>query len=234
MGRRTISGFISSGINSEYYKTIPDLEARIRTVFEDSTELINGTANGSLANGQFYFNNAQKRLYVKTTDASSPVDNVIQIFTYFQAWGAWATQAEINNNELFQVFTANTDYYIRYIRLFVVKKNNPLFTGLKLEIHPVVDNYPASKVLATSTNEWTNSSINSFDNSASEIWFKFNDFAIKNGSDYAIVFKATGTFTADTHLAWMKMKPVYSDTLPNNMNQVGRGSFRYVIIGREP
>jgi len=234
MGKRNLEDWINSGINGEYYKIIPDLEARIRAVYENSNPLVLGSGNGALNNGEYYYNHATKRLYSKASDGGDVNTKIIYLATYYQAWGTWATQAELNNNELFQTFEAQTDFYVRYIKIFVMKKGNPIFTNMKLEIHPELENYPTLKVLATSMNVWTNATINSYQNAASEIWFKFNDFAIKNQTKYVMVLKAQGTFDKDSHVSWIKIDPVYDDLLPNTMAQVSKGSHRFVIIGRQP
>jgi hypothetical protein len=71
-------------------------------------------------------------------------------------------------------------------------------------------------------------------NSASEIWFRFNDFAVKNGTKYALVLKAMGTQTSGQHFSWQKRDPIYPDLVPNNTSIMQLGSLRFAIVGRNP
>lgn len=234
MGRRNLTDWTSTGVNSEYYKIVPDLEARIRTIYEGATQLTLGAGIGTLANGEYYFNFTNNRLYVRATDAGDVNTKVMILFTYYQAWGRWGTQTEMANNELFQIFEAKDDYYVRYFKIYVIKKGNPTFTDLKLEIHPELSNYPTNKILATSENTWTNATINSYQNALSEIWFRFNHFPIKNASKYALVLKAQGTFTSSSHVGWIMAEPIYTDGLTIDTNLLVKGPFRYAVVGRQP
>jgi hypothetical protein len=161
MGKRLAKDWVDSGLNNEWYKVIEDLEARIRRIVVDSIDLTEGSGVGILIAGQYYYNRTNKRLYIRASDSGNPNSKIVYLFTYYWAWGEWATQAEMQNNNLFQIFEPQSDTYIKYVKVHIVKKNNPVFTDLKLEIHPELSNGPTEKILATSENVWTNSTINS-------------------------------------------------------------------------
>ena len=233
MGYRTLEGFIFSGTGAEYYKSLPDIESRIRTVFEGTTELSAGTAIGSLAQGEYYADYENERLYLRTTDDSNPNIKSISLYTFYLAFGTWGTQTEMTNLELFQTFTPTNNSYIKYIKAFVIKYGNPSFTGLKIDIHPELNNYPTAKVLATPENTFTNSEISSNQNDISEIYFKFDDYAVKATEKYCLVLKATGTFSDSAHISWAKMEPIYTTGLTLDTNLIAQGPYRYSIIGRD-
>lgn len=232
MGRRNVIDWISTGVNSEYKKVLPDLEARIRVVTEGGAPYSLGSGIGSLNNSEYFWDYSTKTLYIKTSDGTSPENKVIQVFTYYQAYGTWGTQAEMENLEIFQKLTAQTDFYIRYVRMTIMKKGNPVFNNMRLDIHPEFNDYPTPKILVSSENTWDNTLNNS--DTQSEIWFRFNNYGIKSGDAYCLALKADGTFDKDNHISWIKLDPVYSDGLSNDMAQISKGSGRFVIIGTTP
>ena len=232
MGQRTLTGWVLS-TGSEYKKTIPDLESRIRVLKEDSADLSLGSSAGSLSAGEFYFDFDTSILYVRTTGSDTPNDHTMLLKTYYTVFGTWATQAEFTNLEMFQTTSPTDDIYLRYIKVWIMRKNAAIYSGLTLEIHPELSNVPTPKVLYSSENTFGNSDVSAVDNVASEIWFRYNNVPLKASEKYCLVMKATGTFTTGKHLSWLKMDPVYTDSLTLDRNLIAKGPYRYTLIGRK-
>ena len=234
MGTRTVTEWTDTGANNEYKKVLPDLEARIRLVKEGSTDLSLGSGVGALNAGEYYFDYSADTLYVRATDSGNVNSKTITVYTYFQVFGTWGTQTEMNTNlELFQKITPDESIYVRYILITIMKYGNPTFTDLKLDIHAELSDYPTDKVLATPENTWTNATINSYENAQSEIWFRYDKFAMKANESYCLVLKGTGTFSDSSHVAWVKFEPVYRDGLTIDRNLLAEGPYRYTVIGRK-
>lgn len=231
MGTRSLTDWTPTGINSEYSKALPDIEARVRTVTENGADLVLGTINGSLNAGEYFFDYSTKILYVKATGGVDVNTKAMRLYTYYNVFGAWATQAEFNNNEMFAIVKPLSNIYARYFRLFVMKKGNPTFANMRLEIRTELNGYPTSKILATSENVWTDATINAYQNAASEIWFRFNSFGMKKDEKYCIVLKADGTFTENSHVGWLKLDRIYDDGVTDDINAITYGSYRFAVVG---
>ena len=232
MGKRILIDWTNTGLNNEYKKTIVDLESRIRTLPEGGTELSQGSTIGSLAAGEWLFDENNSQLYVRTTDSGDPNIKNMELLTYYLAYGDWATQAEMDDLELFQIFKPKANLYIRYIKVLIGRRNSPVFTDLKLQIHPEFNNSPTEKILAASTNVWANTDLSSNDGLA-EIWFKFNDYGVKKDDLFCLVMRSSGSFDTTTHFAWLKRDSVYPDGLTDDLTEITSGGFDFKIIGRE-
>lgn len=233
MGRRTLIDWTDTGSNSEWSKVIVDLEARVRGLAEGGVELAEGSGIGVLTAGQWYFDIANSKLYARATDSGDPNSKTMELLTYYLRFGTWATQTEMDNLELFQIFTPTRDMYIRHIRFWIGRRGGPTISNLRLEIHPELSSAPTPFVLAESSKTWTNAEISSSDYSASEIYCTFNDYAVKKDDLYCLVMRAEGTFTESSNFAWLKLDSVYDDTIGSTANAISRGGLDFKIIERE-
>jgi hypothetical protein len=232
MAVRTLTGWILSS-GSEYKRKIIDRESRVRLVTEDSTDLSLGSGIGSLNAGEYYYDYDNEFIYIRCTDSGNPSTKTMKLHTYYHVFGAWATQTEMSNLEMFQAVKIPKDMYLRYIKIWIMRYNGATYTGLKLDIHPELDNYPTNKVIASPENTYSNADVSSSNNVLSEIWFRYSHVSMREDEKYCLVLKATGTFNANSHIAWAKLELVYTDGLTINRNLIGSGCYRHAIIGRD-
>lgn len=232
MGKRVIEDWTDTGSNNEYKKIIPNLESNIRQVTEGGTPYSLGSGIGALNASEYFWDKTNKILYVRTSDSGDPASKTIELYTYYQAFGIWGTQTDMENLEIYQDFTADANFYLQYVRLPIIKKGSPVFTNLRLEIHPELSNAPTSEILATSQNTFDNTVNNS--NTLTELWFRFNSFPLKATERYCLVLKANGTFTTSSHVGWVMLDSIYTDSATGTTQDYSQGSKRFIIIGRQP
>lgn len=236
-GLRTINGFDSYDANT-WSKNLPDIEARIQTLTVDSvpwteqTGPINaGDPIPPIAENKWYLDRYNKILYLNVGNGQDANTKTIQIKTYFNFWGEWATQTEMVSNELFQLFNSTINISLRYVKIPILIFGNPTVTSINMELQSLRGGLPSGKVLAVS-----NSALSTVDWGANPdtlffLHFLFNDYGIRANTDYALVLKALGTFNDSNHLAWGRLDLVYLNGVPTDMDQITTGGNRFAIIG---
>jgi hypothetical protein len=230
MGSRYLTKWIDTTVNNEYKKNIADIESNIRVLFENITTLVKGTGAGELLSGQYWFDDSW--VYVRCSDEGDPNDKTMMLKTYFVAFGAWANQSEIDNNEMFQVITPTSDFYLKCIKSWFAKKGAPIFSGLSLEIWSENNGLPYNKLLTASINSYNSSEASAADNALCELYFNFNNYPMKGGQTYCIVMKVDGTFSTDEHLSWQKMDLTYKTGITLDRSLIQTSPYRFVAIGK--
>jgi hypothetical protein len=234
-GLRTITGFTNYDVNT-WEKSLPDIESRIQTLTVDGTPWTEQTAP-TVAGGpippieenKWFLDRYNKILYLNVGNGNDANDYDIQIKTYFTYWGEWGTQTELNNNELFQIFKSNSNISLRYVIIPIFVFGSPALTEIKLEIQSLRNGIPSGMALSTSESSFSHAPWSS--NTLYYMYFKFNEYGIREDTDYSIVLKANGAFNASNHVAWGKLDLLYLTGLPTDMNQITEGGSRFAIVG---
>lgn len=236
-GLRELKGWNNYDADT-YYKDIPDIEARISLVTVDSvtwTEQIGPVSPGQpippIAVNKWYLDTNQKRFYINVGAGQDANDKTILIKTFFLLYGEYATQAEMVNNELFQIFHPTINVSLKYLKVPLFLYGNPMISSIYFELQSLRNGIPSGKVLARSDDAFPNIDWQSTANRLIYMWFKFGEYGMRANTDYALVLKAFGNINNSNHIAWGKLDLVYRTGLPTDLNAITEGGQQYAIIG---
>lgn len=137
---------------------------------------------------------------------------------------------------VYQKITFNSDIVLLAIRTSFIVYNDPTFTALSLKIYSNNAGAPG-KLLHTSTNTVSKTSLCTLENGVKECYFEFTNKPMFKGLDsYILVPACTGyTGDEDEHLAWMRAFPdgVYDTNVDQTFENLCLRPFQLTVIGAE-
>lgn len=138
---------------------------------------------------------------------------------------------------VYQPFVLQKSLKLKALRTWFISHNNPTFTVLEMRIYESAGGGVPTAQLVECSNAWTLAELTSMDYGLKEIYFEFtNPIKLRRGTTYYLVPWVTGSsFTADSHLAWVRgfPDPNTSNTNYEASPNVARAPFYMGLIGAE-
>jgi hypothetical protein len=236
MSLKTLVGFDNRVSSVIWSKDVPDFEGRIHELTKNSVpltqvyRLINATF---LNDNEYWLDKINKVLHIKLPSPQDANSYQILATIYFTFFGRWDTKANISNGSLNQIFTINQNTLLKYVRIPLMLMGSGTITGLKMQIRAVRGTTITEKVLAESENMDVANDLASKANTLLFTYFKFTEYGLKAGVDYALVLQYTTPteFSDSFHLAWSQIDPVYLTGLPTDESIISLGGYHFAIVG---
>lgn len=131
----------------------------------------------------------------------------------WRVWGTRLVDTDLTSGtNVFQPFKPNSNIMLRAIRTWFIFYNDPTITSLTMSIYSNDGGTPGQKIFDSSTTH-TKAQMITLENGVKEVYFQFDDVAMRAEDTYHFVPRGTGySSNWDTSgLAWMKgfPDPVY-------------------------